>query len=270
MLLTIDAGNTNVCFAIFKRDQKIASWRASTDIHRTTDEWAVWLLHLMEISGIARDQISAAILSSVVPNVTSGLRALCERYFRGPFYVVGEENVTPGIQALIDRPAEVGADLLVNSLASHSLYGGPLLVIDFGTATTISKVNKDGNFCGVSIAPGIRLSLQALYQGAAKLPDIEIACPEKVIGTNTIESMQSGIFWGYVSMIEGLVRRAQEEDKTAKKLKVIATGGLGSLIHKHTKIIDHHDVDLTLKGLMLIYKQTRTNSKSTYEQKAAS
>jgi type III pantothenate kinase len=264
MLLTIDAGNTNVCFAVFKDKDKLASWRASTDIHRTADEWAVWLTHLMETKSINPKEIKAAIISSVVPDLLNSLKTLCRQYFSEEVWVIGDGKTEIGIKALIDNPQEAGADLLVNSVAAHVLYHGPLIVIDFGTATTVSLVDKDGNFCGVAIAPGINLSLEALYKAAAKLPQIAFEKTLSVVGTNTVDSMRAGVFWGYISMIEGLVERIQKQvagqNKASSPLKVIATGGLAGLIASETKIIDHFNQDLTLNGLQIIYERLKNHS----------
>lgn len=263
MLLAIDIGNTNVCCAVFDGSRELAMWRSSSDPQRTSDEWAVWLLSVMRYKGINASDIKASIISAVVPEILVSMRAMCQSYLTGDVIVVGEKKGDIAIQALIDHPEEVGADLLVNAIASHTYYGGPLLIVDFGTATTVSLVDGHGNFCGVSIAPGINLSLQALYNATAKLPHVSFAKPDKVIGTNTIESMRSGVFWGYISMVEGLVERAQLEfarknPSHQEPLKVIATGGLAPLIAHETKRIDFHDTDLTLKGLHAIYNLMKT------------
>lgn len=263
MLLAIDIGNTNVCCAVFDGPRELAVWRSSSDHQRTSDEWAVWLINLLRLKGISLQDIDAAIISAVVPEILVAMRTFCQNYLSAEVIVVGEKKGDIAIQALIDNPDEVGADLLVNAISAHTSYGGPLLVVDFGTATTVSLVDSHGNFCGASIAPGINLSLQALYNATAKLPHISFAKPAKVIGTNTVESMRSGVFWGYISMVEGLVERAQNEyarknPEFLGRLKVIATGGLSSLIASETKAIDFHDTDLTLKGLYIIYTLMKT------------
>lgn len=263
MLLAIDIGNTNVCCAIFDGTRELAVWRSRSDSERTSDEWAVWLLNLMRLKGIASQDINSAIISAVVPEIFVSIKQMCQRYLSGDILVVGEKKGDIAVQALIDNPDEVGADLLVNAISAHTLYGGPLLVVDFGTATTVSLVDGHGNFCGVSIAPGVNLSLQALFSATAKLPHVSFGKPEKVIGTNTVESMKSGVFWGYISMVEGLVERAKKEfalknPEYKEKLKVVATGGLSSLIAQETNAIDFHDADLTLKGLQTIYTLMRT------------
>lgn len=259
MILTIDAGNTNVCCAIFDQDILRHTWRASTHLYKTADEWSVWLVNILSLQGIGRQEIEAVVISSVVPEALENLKKACREYFIDRILVIGDKSIDIGIKALIDYPEEAGADLLVNAVAAHHFYKGPLLIIDFGTATTVSLIDEKGNFCGVSIAPGINLSLSALSKAAAKLPDIHFAKPKRVVGTNTIDSMQSGVFWGYISMIEGLVHRIKQEQKErfsslTSDLKVIATGGLSPLIAKEANMINFHDPDLTLKGLNIIYK----------------
>lgn len=250
MLLAIDAGNTNFVFAIYDGDTQLGSWRSATDVKRTSDEYAVWLTQLMALKGLAREQIDQAIIASVVPEALFNLVSLCKRYFDSVPLVVGEPTVKLGVKALVDRPEEVGADRLVNSVAASNRYQGPLIVVDFGTATTFDLVDRDGNYAGGVIAPGINLSLQALYLAAAKLPRVAIKPTEKVIATSTIPAMQSGVFWGYIGLIEGIVARMRAE--TGEKLKVVATGGLAPMFAEATSVIDHVDGELTLYGLVLI------------------
>jgi type III pantothenate kinase len=253
MLLAIDSGNTNIVFAVFDGDRMIGEWRSSTDTNRTADEFGVWLLHLLRLSNITPEQINASIIASVVPAMVFSLKQLCRRYFASEPLVVGEEGVDLGISVLLDRPEEVGADRLVNAVAAHQFYTGPLVILDFGTATTFDVVDEQGNYCGGAIAPGINLSLEALHMAAAKLPRVAIAKPKQVIGKATVPAMQSGIFWGYVGLIEGLVRRIEEEFGRGP-MTVVATGGLAPLFAQSTDTIKYLDHDLTLRGLVAIHR----------------
>ncbi len=257
MLLAIDSGNTNIVFAVFGDDgESVGEWRSSSDAERTADEFGIWLNQLMELDGIERARIDAAIIACVVPAVLFSLKTLCRKYFNCDPLIVGEPGVELGIEVLVDQPDEVGADRLANAVAAGNGYGGPLIVVDFGTATTFDVIDGDGNYTGGVIAPGINLSLEALHMAAAKLPRVAIGKPGHVIGKGTVEAMQSGIFYGYVSMIEGLVARI--EDETGGKMKVIATGGLASLFSGATDSIDQADPDLTLKGLLAVHKRNTT------------
>ena len=251
MLLTIDAGNTNVVFAIFDRGEKRlrAKWRVSTKADRTADEYFVWLDTLLKRDGIDPESVHGAIISTVVPQTLFNLRVLCEQYFRCRPMVVGENDVDLGLKV---NARDVGADRLVNAVAAHESYAGPLIVIDFGTATTFDVVAADGSYMGGIIAPGINLSLEALHMAAAKLPHIAIARPTgPVVGTDTLSAMQSGIYWGYVGLIEGLVERIADE--RGEEMAVIATGGLAPLFANATDVIQHVDRELTIRGLVSIY-----------------
>jgi len=255
MLLAIDVGNTNSKFAVYDGDTQRGIWRVSTDRKRTADEYAGWLLQLMQVGGIGKGDVHRVIISSVVPEALFHLTTLSRRYFGAQAQVVGEPGVTVGVEARIDNPSEAGADRLVNAVAAHRAYGGPLIVIDFGTATTFDLVDGQGNYCGGVISPGINLSLEALYLTAAKLPHVAIKRPAKVIGTATVPAMQSGIFWGYVGLSEGMVARIRAE--YGAPLKIVATGGLATMFAEATQIIQHIDPDLTLKGLVLIDRLNR-------------
>lgn len=252
MLLAIDSGNTNIVFALFDGEEIKGEWRSSTDTERTADEFGVWLNQLMAMEGIDRRQVTACIIASVVPAVVFSLKQLCRRYFGCEALVVGDEGVQLGINVLIDRPEEVGADRLVNAVAAHKRYHGPLIVIDFGTATTFDVVDGFGNYCGGAIAPGINLSLKALHMAAAKLPRVAIGRPRSVIGKATVPAIRSGIYWGYVGLIEGLVERIKKE--FGSPMTVVATGGLAPLFVEATDVIQHLDRDLTLRGLLEIYR----------------
>lgn len=250
MLLAIDCGNTNISFAIFDGERAVAKWRASSQANKTADEHAVWLTQLMELAGFSPDDIDRAIVANVVPPATYALRSLCERYFGVAPQMIGAPGVEIGVPVRIDRPEQVGVDRLVNTVAAQDRYGGPLIVIDFGTATTFDIVGADGGYEGGVIAPGINLSIDALYRAAAQLPRISPEKPESVIGKATAPAMKSGVFWGYIGLIEGLVRRIQEE--YGAPMRVISTGGLAPLFAEATDAIGEVDGDLTLHGLYLI------------------
>jgi type III pantothenate kinase len=254
MLLAIDAGNTNVVFAAFEGEVLKGSWRCATDIKRTRDEFAAFLSHCLGSAGLNRADFKAAVIASVVPDLDFTLKTLCRQDFGCEPLIVAHGTCNFGMDVMLARPQEVGADRLVNAVAARHLYGAPLIIIDFGTATTFDVVDKQGYRGGV-ISPGINLSLEALHHAAAKLPRVNVDRPQRVIGTNTIEAMQSGIYWGYISLIEGMVERIQKEFGPAT-MKVIGTGGLSPLFQAGTKIIEHINGDLTLTGLRLIHGNT--------------
>lgn len=254
MLLAIDSGNTNIVFAVFDKDGTVkGEWRASTDANRTADEFGVWLEQVMHFSNLERRDITAAIVATVVPANLFSLKTLCRTYFDCDPLVIGEDNVDLGIAVRLDNPSEVGADRLVNAIAAHERYKGPLVIIDFGTATTFDVIAGDGGYEGGAIAPGINLSLEALHQAAAQLPRIAVTRPGKVIGRSTVEAMMSGTFWGYIGMIEGMISRIRQEFGEPD-LRVIATGGLAPLFAEYCDTIETADADLTLRGLLSIYR----------------
>lgn len=253
MLLVVDSGNTNTVFAVYDGDECRGVWRCGSNPRRTADEYAVWLIDLMALEDLNRDVITDAIISSVVPEGNFNLSALCQRYFKCDPMFIGEANCELGIKALIDHPEQVGADRLVNTVAVHGKFEGNLIVVDFGTATTFDVVDEDGNYRGGVICPGINLSLDALYMAAAQLPRVDIRPTSNIIGKATIPAMQSGIFWGYIGMIEGLVSRIREE--YAAKMTVVATGGLAPLFSKATDVIEHVYPDMTLRGLVEVHKR---------------
>lgn len=255
MLLAIDAGNTNTVFALMKDDRMLHKWRISTKSARTADEYMVWISQLLEMADVKRDDVNAAIIATVVPSTLFHLRQLCETYFNVTPQVVGESGVDLGIDIRLPNPAEVGADRLVNAVAGHDRYPGSLILIDFGTATTFDVVGADGSYHGGVISPGINLSLDALHRAAARLPKIAVEIPDqdKVIGKSTIEAMQSGVMWGYIGMIEGLVDRITAQ--WGERMTVVATGGLATIFESQSQAIDHVDRDLTLHGLHLIHKR---------------
>jgi type III pantothenate kinase len=252
MLLAIEQGNTNTMFAIHDGQSWIAQWRAATESTRTADEYVVWLSQLMSMQGLGFRSLDACIISSVVPQSLFNLRNLSRRYLNVEPLVIGE-NAKLGVDIRIDKPSEAGADRLVNAVGASMVYKGPLIVIDSGTATTFDVVAADGAFEGGIIAPGINLSMQALHEAAAKLPRIAIQRPGKIVGTDTVGAMQSGVFWGYISLIEGLVSRIKEE--RGEDLTVVATGGVASLFEGATDSIDHFDPDLTIRGLLEIHRR---------------
>ncbi len=255
MLLAIDSGNTNVVFGVFDGDHFVKAFRCSNDPKRTADEYVVWLSDLMRLNDLDIGMIDATIIGSVVPETQFNLLSLCRRYFSGEPMVVGAAGLDIGTKVLIERPEQAGADRVINAMEAHETFGGPLICIDFGTATTFDVADGEGNYCGGPIAPGINLSLEALYMASAKLPLVEIAPSGRVIGKNTVECMQSGIFWGYVSMIEGMVTRIRKE--YGEPMKVVATGGLSDLFAEHSDVIEHTDRSLTLRGLARIYARNR-------------
>ncbi len=259
MLLAIDTGNTNLVVGVFDGEVSKANWRADTDPGRTADEYAALFGEWLTGAGLNKASVTDAIIASVVPRTTDALRTACIETFACAPLVIGEAGVELGIEVLVDNPGEAGADRLVNAVAAHVSYGGPLVVVDFGTATTLDVVDGSGNYCGGVIAPGVGLSLKALHEAAAKLPRVDVEKPAKVIGTDTVGAMQSGIYWGYISMIEGLVARVTAEfEETGGKIgSVIATGGLAPLFSGGTKTIERVDSDLTLRGLVEIFRRNR-------------
>jgi type III pantothenate kinase len=259
LLLAIDAGNTNTVFAVYDGDEVVAQWRLATDPRRTADEYAVWLQSLMQLKALDPSRIRAGIIATVVPQTLFALRMLMRHYFGAEALVVGEEGVDIGIRVVLDRPREVGADRLVNAVAAWTQYKQALVILDFGTATTFDVVDGDGAYIGGVIAPGIQLSMEALHRAAAKLPNVAVARPEKVIGGCTESAMQSGIYFGYLSLIEGIVSRIRAEyaEKRPDLMKIIATGGLAPLFAAGTEVIEALDTDLTIAGLKFIYERNQ-------------
>ena len=252
MLLAIEQGNTNTLFAVHDGRDWVAQWRTATESTRTADEYAVWLSQLLSMHALKLAALDGCIISSVVPQSIFNLRNLSRRYLNVEPLVIGD-NVELGMTARITKPSEAGADRLVNAIGAHLVYPGDLIIIDSGTATTFDVVAADGAFEGGVIAPGINLSLQALHEAAAMLPRIAIQRPERVIGKDTVSNMQSGVFWGYVALIEGLVARIKAE--WGKPMTVIGTGGVASLFEGATSSIDRFDPDLTIRGLLEIWRR---------------
>jgi type III pantothenate kinase len=258
MLLAVDAGNTNIVFALIGEDGRIAArWRIATDPRRTADEYAVWLHQLLALEGYGREDVGAVIIGTVVPRALHNLQVLSAKYFGTDALVAGQGQAEWGIRLNVDEPQNVGADRALNAIAAHARHPGDLVVIDFGTATTFDVVDYDGAYKGGIIAPGINLSLDALVAAAAKLPRIAIEAPTDptVIGRTTNSQMLSGIYWGYVAMIEGLLARVKAE--IGRPVTVIATGGLANLFQQHTKVFDAVEPDLTIQGLALLWRRTQ-------------
>ncbi len=256
MLLAIDVGNTNTVFALHDGESFVASWRCNTESVRTADQYFVWLNQLMRHGGRDPADIEAVVISNVAPATLFNLRVLCDRYFGTRPLVVGKEGCKLPVEVRVDHPAEVGADRLVNTVSAFRSYGPDLIVVDFGTATTFDVVDTDGAYVGGVIAPGINLSLEALKNAAAHLPHIDVTRPQRVVGTNTVQCMQSGIYWGYVGLIEGVCARISGERD--RKMTAIATGGLAPLFARGTDAITHVDDDLTMRGLVMIHRYNTT------------
>ncbi|MFR7416802.1 type III pantothenate kinase [uncultured Megasphaera sp.] len=250
MLLVIDVGNTNIVLGIFKDQELVDHWRVSTDRLRTTDEYGVLIRHLFYLNGVNSEEIDAIIISSVVPPVMPTLERMCQRYFGLTPLVIGP-GVKTGMDIKYDNPREVGADRIVNAVAAYEKFGGPVIIIDFGTATTFCAVDKKGTYLGGAICPGIGISTDALVQRTAKLPRIEVVQAEKVICRNTVESMQAGVFYGFVGQVDGIVTRMRRE--LGCKARVVATGGLAVIVAPATDAIDVVEPMLTLEGLKIIY-----------------
>lgn len=254
MLLAIDIGNTETTIGVFEGDTKKTTFQMTTSIHRTADESAVLLLSILKNRGLEASDITEVALCSVVPPLTLIFDDMIKRYFNiSPLIVAA--GVKTGIRICMDNPKEVGADRIVDAVAAHHLYGGPVIIVDMGTATTFEIVSKNGDYLGGAIAPGMLSSAEALFQRAAMLPRIDLTPPNKVIGTNTIDAMKSGVVYGYVGLVENMVQRIQKE--LGGRVKVVATGGFSGLIARETKIIDEVNPDLTLIGLRLIYHMKR-------------
>lgn len=250
MLLAIDCGNTNTVFSIWDGSRFLATWRIATDHKRTADEYFVWLSSLMTLTSTAAT-VTEAIISSTVPRVVFNLRVLCDRYFGCRPLVVGKPDCKLPVAPRVDQGTTVGPDRLVNTVAGFDRHGGDLIVVDFGTATTFDVVDTDGAYIGGVIAPGVNLSLEALHMAAAALPHVDVAKPLKAIGTNTVACMQSGVYWGYIGLVEVIVREVRRERD--RPMKVIATGGLASLFAQGTELFHAIEDDLTMHGLVLIH-----------------
>ena len=258
MLLCIDTGNTNTVFAIWDGESFIGTWRASTEHQRTADQYFVWLNTLMEASGLTDVAIDEVVISSTVPRVVFNLRVLCDRYFNCRPLVVGKPECRLPVEPRVDEGVKPGPDRLANAAAAFERHGGDVVVVDFGTATNFDVVARDGAYVGGVISPGVNLSLEALAQGAAALPHVDISQPDKVIGTNTVGCIQSGVFWGYSGLIEGIVARIKAE--YGRDMKVIGTGGLAPLFAQGDIHFDTIEDDLTIFGLTVIHRFNKENT----------
>ena len=251
MLLAIDCGNTNTVFSIWDGIKFISNWRIATSHKRTADQYYVWLTTLMELNGI-KNEIDEMVISSTVPRVVFNLRVLSDKYFDTRPLVVGRVDCRLPISVRVDNGTAVGPDRLVNTVSGFDLFGGDLIIVDFGTATTFDVVDADGAYIGGSIAPGVNLSLEALHQAAAALPHVDITIPQFAIGTNTVACMQSGIFWGYVGLVREICNRIKAEH--LRPMKIISTGGLAPLFQQSVKLFDAFEDELTMHGLTVIHK----------------
>jgi type III pantothenate kinase len=253
MILAVDAGNTNLVFALVDKGEIKARWRIATDPRRTADQYSVWLHQLLDLEALSRDDVEGVIIGTVVPRALHNLEVLAEKYFRKTPLIAGQGAAAWPLQLDVDEPHNVGADRALNAIAAHAKYPGDLVVIDFGTATTFDVVSSSGAYSGGIIAPGINLSLDALVSAAAKLPRIAIEAPESnsVIGRTTESQMIIGIYWGYVAIIEGLTKRIKAE--LGRSVTVVATGGLANLFDRHTDAFDAIEPDLTIQGLSLLH-----------------
>jgi len=251
VLLAFDVGNTNILLGTYKGKQLTNHWRVSTYRQRTADEFGILLKNLFEFKKLGFSDIDGVAISSVVPQLQPALLDMTQNYFGLKPLVIGP-GIKTGMPLRFDNPKEVGADRIVNAVAAYAQYGGPAIVVDFGTATTFDLISADGEYLGGAIAPGIGISMEALFQRAAKLPRVELVAPPGVVGRNTVNSMQSGILYGFVGQVEGIVTRMQRELPT--KARVVATGGLADLIGKHTAAVEVIDEFLTLAGLRMIYE----------------
>lgn len=254
MIFVFDVGNTNIVLGLYENDELKHHWRIHTSREKTEDEYGMLILDLFRHVNIHKEQIEGIIISSVVPPIMFALERMCVKYFNQRPLVVGP-GIKTGLNIKYENPREVGADRIVNAVAAIHEYDAPLIIVDFGTATTYCYINEHKQYMGGAIAPGINISTEALYTKAAKLPRIEIAKPEGVIGKNTVNAMQAGILYGYVGQVEGIVKRMKEQSQVEPK--VIATGGLANLIAAESSVIDHVDPFLTLKGLLLIYDKNK-------------
>lgn len=259
MILVIDIGNTNIVFGIYKEETLLHHFRIHTNRQATPDEYGVTVHQLFQMSGIATQALEGIIISSVVPPIMHTLEEMCAKYLHHTPVIVGP-GIRTGLNLRYENPREVGADRIANAVAAIAIYGSPVIVVDFGTATTFDCIDSQGNYLGGAIVPGIGISTEALYQRASKLPNIELEKPRKVIGRNTIHAMQSGIIFGYAGQVDGIVKRIHEE--LGERARVVATGGQAELIASETDSIDEVNPLLTLEGLRLIYERNRISGKA--------
>ena len=256
-LLVVDVGNTNIVLGIYRGEELVDSWRLATARERTADEYGIVVRQL--VADALHENVEGAIVASVVPPLNSTIRAMITKYFEiEPLFV--EPGIKTGLSILMDNPLEVGADRIVNAVAAHHLYGGPTVVVDFGTATTFDVVSAAGEYRGGIIAPGLTISSEALFARAARLPRVDVRRPSQLIGSNTVGSMQSGIYFGYLGLVDGILARIRREIPDLKL--VVATGGLASLLLEDSEHIDEIDQELTLRGLKVIYDRNRSDGRA--------
>ncbi|SFC66598.1 type III pantothenate kinase [Clostridium uliginosum] len=256
MILLVDAGNTNIVFGVYKDKKYIASWRISTEGNKTSDEYSIQIMQLFNLSDLDAKQVKGIIVSSVVPNIMHSLENMLRRCFGKEPIIVGP-GIKTGINIKYDNPKEVGADRIVNAVAAFEIYKRPVIILDFGTATTFCAVTGNGDYLGGCICPGLRIASDALFERAAKLPRVELEVPRKVICKNTVASIQSGVVFGYVGQVEYIIKKMKEEMSNEEEPFVIATGGLANLIANETNVIDKVDSDLTLEGLKILYEKNK-------------
>ncbi|OPX45611.1 type III pantothenate kinase [Ruminiclostridium hungatei] len=255
MILVVDVGNTHIVLGVYEKTELLASWRLNTDKERTADELGMFMLNLFDHAALKADKVEAVIIASVVPPIMYTLEHSIKKYLKLEPMIIGPGTRT-GINIRYQNPKEVGTDRIVNAVAGFELYGGPLIIVDMGTATTFCAVSEKGEYLGGVICPGVKISLEALFQKAAKLPRIDLIKPEGVIGKNTVSSMQSGIFYGYIGQVDYIVKRMKQEMQE-DNIKVIATGGLARFISEESRTIDHINSTLTLEGLRIVYERNK-------------
>ena len=254
MIFVMDVGNTQTTVALFEGEKLLHSWRLTTARHRTQDEWGALLMNLFHVHDLSMRDVAGVAICSVVPPADSPLRLMVRRYF-GPEPLFIQPGTKTGIHVLYDSPGDVGADRIVNAVAAYAAYDAPAIVVDFGTATTFDMLGDGGNYLGGVIAPGLGISAEALFEKTAKLPKVEVARPRKVIGRTTVGSMQSGLYWGYIGLVEGILKRMKKEFGTVKT--VVATGGLAGVLMADCPSIDAVDENLTLTGLRILYERNQ-------------
>ena len=255
LILVFDVGNTNIVLGVYEGEELLNSWRMSTDRNKTSDEYGVLISQMFDYNGLKLTDVESVIISSVVPPLMYSLQAMSIKYCNKEPLIIGP-GIKTGMNIKYDNPKEVGADRIVNAVAAYEKYGGPIIVVDFGTATTFCAISKEGDYLGGVISPGIKISSEALFQRAAKLPKVELVKPKNIICKNTVNSMQSGIIYGYVGLVDYIVERMKTELNNEVK-SVIATGGLSTLIASESKTIDTIDKLLTLEGLRIIYERNK-------------